>query len=807
MTDSLEKALLRKRFIRLFLFCGRFVGNVLPCLILLLGAAGLEGGESEPERSDLWTLYDSKGFSNDELYPLGDLQSVADGRVNWTPASGRARPGEIVEVDDGPAERALRRYQIASAQRDADLIDFPPVSSTRLVIAFDARVSTTESRTLDLFLLRPGMTAPAHQGSILMWGYHPGYLSYFDGDYNELTPIDDDWNSYEMVNHLDANTFDLRVNGELIASDLPWRNRFSPGTAFGRLRIGAVRGEEGDYADITNIRIHAEPTPPTISMLSPSSASGIVQPDEFVRFQVSSDVPVDESSINVRVNGREATGRFEISGTPTKRDLTLVDASGLEENKTYQVTITATNERGTTTSEHNVYTFVDAVDGYRGIWFTLGQLSGEYGDKYAGGLAFCFSHTLTPMAVYAPEVDKTFFVYGGTTGPENRYLLIMGAYYDHARHVVSRPVIIRDQRGVDDPHDNPSLTIDGDGHVWVFVAGRGRRRPGQIFRSTEPYSVREFEQIVDRETTYSQVWYVPGKGFLHLQTLYTRGRELYWETSVDGRDWTDEPADDLPKLAGFGGHYQVSRIDPEKKRVGTAFNYHPRGVDTRTNIYYVETDDFGETWKTIGGEVVSTPLEHRDNPALAVDYEAEERLAYITKLLFDDDGYPVVLAVTSGGHEPGPQNDPRIWEIIRWTGQEWKTVEIARSDHNYDMGSLYIDGDRWTVIGPALEGPQSYHTGGEVGLWESLDNGYTWSFKKAITRESPFNHSYVRRPHNPVDPFYAMWADGDSSDFSISRLYFTDSEGEQLYKLPYHMDGEEAEPISIERPRRSTSLP
>ena len=748
----------------------------------------------------MWGIYDSEGFADDELYPAGDLREVRDGPVSWTPASGRARPGEVVVLEDGPAPKALRRHQIASAQRDTDLLDFPPLAGTRLVVEFDARVSTAESRTLDLFLLRPGMTAPAHQGSILMWGYHPGYLSYFDGDYNRLVPIDDGWNRYRITNHLDANTFDVAVNGKTVARDLPWRNRFRPGTAFGRLRIGAVRGEEGDYADVTNIRLYAEPAPPAVSMVSPSSASGILREDETVRLQVSSDRPIEKSGIDVRLNGRDANGLFDISGPPTLRELVLADTSGLEENRTYRVTINVANERGTTASEHNFYTFVDAVDGYRGIWFTLGQLSGEYGDKYAGGLAFCFSHTLTPMAVYAPEVEKTFFVYGGTTGPENRYLLIMGAWYDHTRNVVSRPVIIRDQRGVDDPHDNPSLTIDGDGHLWVFVAGRGRRRPGQIFRSLEPYSMDAFEQIIERETTYSQVWYVPGEGFLHLQTLYTRGRELYWETSADGRDWTGEPVEDLPKLAGFGGHYQVSRLDREKRRVGTAFNYHPRGVDTRTNIYYVETDDFGETWRTIEGEAVSTPLEHRDNPALAVDYEAEGRLAYITKLLFDDDGHPVVLAVTSGGFAPGPENDPRRWEIIRWNGEEWTTTEVARSDHNYDMGSLYIDGDRWTLIGPALEGPQPYHTGGEVGLWESLDGGWSWAFRKPVTRDSPFNHSYVRRPHNPVDPFYAMWADGDSSGFSISRLYFTDSRGEQLFKLPYHMSGEVAEPIPLERP-------
>src|SRR5690606_31448294 len=134
-----------------------------------------------------------------------------------------------------------------------------------------------------------------------------------------------------------------------------------------------------------------------------------------------------------------------------------------------------------------------------------------------------------------------------------------------------------------------------------------------------------------------QIWHVPGQGFLHLLTLYTNGRELYWETSRDGQDWTAEPAKQLSKLAGFSGHYQVSRLHGSK--VGTAFNYHPGGsVDRRTNIYYAETSDFGQTWTTVDGRPLTTPLDDRDNPALVVDYEAQGRLFYITKLLFDEEG-------------------------------------------------------------------------------------------------------------------------------------------------------------------------
>ncbi len=444
--------------------------------------------------------------------------------------------------------------------------------------------------------------------------------------------------------------------------------------------------------------------------------------------------------------------------------------------------------------------------GYRGIWFTLGQVermkhfgySGDYGDKYSGGLSFAWSHTVAPMALYAPEVDKTFFVYGGTTEPDTRYLMAMASYYDHANHRVPRPTIVRDQTGVDDPHDNPSIAIDDDGYIYVFVAGRGRRRPGQIFRATEPYSVDKFEKLISREQTYSHIWHIEGKGFMHLLTLYTAGRELYWETSGDGMDWTDSPAEDLSKLAGFGGHYQVTRLDESRQRVGSAFNYHPeRDVDRRTNIYYVETRDFGETWTTVDGKELATPLDDRDNPALVVDYEAKGKTVYITKLVYDYDGNPAILSVVSEGYMPGPKNDPRIWEIVHWTGDEWKTYEVTRSDHNYDMGSLYIDGDQWTVIGPALTGPQPYHTGGEVGLWKSTDGGKTWNLEHEVTRNSSMNHSYVRRPHRPSEPFFGVWADADSTEFSKSRLFFTDSTGDRVYMLPYTMMNDYEEPVQV----------
>lgn len=425
---------------------------------------------------------------------------------------------------------------------------------------------------------------------------------------------------------------------------------------------------------------------------------------------------------------------------------------------------------------------VRSATGYRGIWFTLGQFT-KHGDKYSGGLG-TYTAKHVPLAIYSEAARKTFFVYGGTL-PGQRHLLAMASYYDHDRHLVPRPTVVHDKGDVNDPHDNPSLCLDADGYLWVFVSGRGRARPGFKYRSLKPFSIDGFELVSTEEMTYPQPWYVRGRGFLHCFTKYTKGRELYWETSPDGRTWSEDR-----KLAGFGGHYQVSR--EQEGRIITAFNRHPDGnVDRRTNLYFLQTDDFGTTWKTASGQVVATPLEAVQNEALVRDYASESRLVYMKDIHFDRDGHPVILHLVSRGFEPGPENDPRVWTLAHWTGREWVFHEVATSDHNYDMGSFFIGGDGiWRIIAPTEPGPQPYGTGGEMVLWASEDEGRTWRKVRGVTTGSRYNHAYARCPVNAHPDFFAFWANGHPGEFSESRLYFTNLAGDKVWQLPYDMQAE-----------------
>lgn len=426
------------------------------------------------------------------------------------------------------------------------------------------------------------------------------------------------------------------------------------------------------------------------------------------------------------------------------------------------------------------------ADGYRGIWFTLGQFS-EHGDKYSGGLG-TYTANHNPLAVYAPAVEKTFFVYGGSPAGE-RHLLCMIGSYDHRTGRVSRPVIVHDKLKVDDPHDNPSLNLDRDGYVWVFVSGRANARPGFIYRSVAPHDISRFELVAEKTITYPQPWYVPGKGFIHLFTRYTKGRELYWETSADGRTWSE-----TKKFAGFGGHYQTSHARDGK--VGTFFNYHPGGdVNKRTNLYYAETTDFGATWTTADGTPLVLPLAAVKNPALVRDYAAEGRLLYTCDLNFDAAGNPILLYVLARDFKPGPAGGAREWTVAHWKGGQWRYSTVTTGDHNYDMGSLYVlPGGEWRVFAPTDVGPQPWGGGGEVVLWSSRDEGATWTRVRNVTDKSTLNHNYVRRPLAAHDPFFAFWADGDPRKLSESRLYFSDSTGAGVWRLPYTMTGDTAQP-------------
>lgn len=441
-------------------------------------------------------------------------------------------------------------------------------------------------------------------------------------------------------------------------------------------------------------------------------------------------------------------------------------------------------------------------DGYRGIWYMNQPVGDPHRYKYSGGFG-TYPQQHVPIAIHVPAQRKTFFVFGGSAGQVSESkdeLQHLVSYYDHATGLVPRPVRLLQKR-TEDAHDNPTLAIDAAGYLFVFSSAHGTSRPSYIHRSRRPYDISEWELLETTNFSYTQPWYLPqSRRFLFLHTLYRNGeRTLNWKTSSDGRSWS------APQLLAHleMGDYQVSFRHGDTDRVATAFDLHPnhgregKGLNYRTNLYYVETRDAGATWTTADGRRLSPPLTDPANPALVRDYRRENLNVYIKDIAFTATGHPVLLYLTSKGYNPGPQSGPYQWWTARWTGTAWEFRAFTTSDHNYDHGSLYVEADgSWRVIAPTAPGPQPFGTGGDMELWGSADQGAHWSKLRVLTANSRYNHTYARKPVNADPGFYALWADGSPLEPTPSSLYFCTREGE-VYRLPAVMTGETARPERV----------
>lgn len=599
---------------------------------------------------------------------------------------------------------------------------------------------------LNLGRINEGFTLYLYNNQVRMLiGHQPGRYAHTDAP----APKPGDWTHYAGT--YDGESIKIFVNGQLVTTT-PAKGQIEPTT--GKVSIGSLGDQERFVRGrMDDLRIWRR-------VLTDEEIMAVARGDASDRLD------------------RDLAGRWtreNLVGGAWKTEPGSVPAAARVERSEPRVLINAKD------------------DGYRGIWYMNQPSNDEYVYKYSGGLGtYCANHI--PFAWHVPAVKKTFFVYGGTTKDSYQQLIHTVSFYDHETGTVPRPTILLDKK-TSDAHDNPVLNIDEKGYLWVFSSSHGRERPSYISRSKSPYSIEEFELVWTGNFSYPQPAYLPGKGFLFLHTYYNPGRTICLFTSPDGVTWSERRL-----LSSIGeGHYQVSGA-MGGGRIGTSFMYHPKGkgVNWRTNLYYMESSDFGTTWRTAAGEPLKLPLTEIANAALVQEYESQGLLVYIQDINHDAEGRPVILYTTSKGYESGPKNGPRLWTTAHWTGSSWEIRggDIA-ADNNYDTAAIYLEApDLWRIIGPSRDGPQAYNTGGEIDMWISRDQGKSWKRVRRITAGSKYNHTYLRRPVNAHPDFCGFWADGHARQPSESRLYFCNQAGD-VFRLPVTMSADFAKPERI----------
>ena len=469
------------------------------------------------------------------------------------------------------------------------------------------------------------------------------------------------------------------------------------------------------------------------------------------------------------------------------------------------------------------------VNGYHGIWYENEPGSsppGGYGPKYGGGLG-TYPQQTNAIAAYSASDDKTFFVYGGTDGTNNQLKNMIG-YYDHATGQFARPRVLREVGGFD-VHQNATLNVDADGYIWVFAHSHGTTiGSGNIYRSANPGDISSFQNVAlpdglfshpgNVTLSYGNSIYDQTNGFVEVYNVYSNDRAVHVATgdlnaAGDDINWDQTSVNDTALFDMGQGHYAIARTNGSK--IGILANYHEGHLNNRTNLYYVESNDWGQTWQLPDGTPITAPITSASDASRIHDYLSEDQLVYIKSMDFDAAGNPVVMYLTvsdatGGGHNAGPQPGGRTVHTAYWDGAQWLINDMLTTNSNYDHGELWIDAaGNWNVLGAFLDGPQVWGTGGQIGLWQSDDQGATWDFIRQLSFDENYNSTYPRLVTDADDEFFALWADGDAYDPSDSRLYFMNAEGTMVYRMPTTITGDFAAPelvFAIPEPATATLL-
>ena len=434
------------------------------------------------------------------------------------------------------------------------------------------------------------------------------------------------------------------------------------------------------------------------------------------------------------------------------------------------------------------------------------KVGGEYVYKYSGGFA-TYPQWHAPVAIHAPAVQKTFFVLGGSGGAVSesgdRLVHLVGAF-DHRTGEVSRPVRLLDKQ-TEDAHDNPVLSIDGAGHLWVFSAAHGTSRPAYIHRSRQPYDLSAWDLVQTSNFSYPQPWYLPGRGeFLFLHTRYQQGqRSLFFEPIArrPGLEHTGE--------AGAHRHGRLPDLVADRRSRGHGVRHAPldgpRRPGPQLPIEHLLPRDARcgphvEDRRRAAGDAAG---DRRRARCHACSTRSARTAASISRI------WPSMSGGTRSSCTSRREGSGRVrragrtsWFTARWTGAAWEHRRFTESDHNYDHGSLFIEADgHWRVIAPTDPGPQPFGTGGEMVLWISSDRGATWTRARTLTAGSARNHSYARKPLGAHPDLYAIWADGDARQPSRSVVHIATRDGD-VYALPERMSAGSARPTRLVGPDR-----
>ena len=405
----------------------------------------------------------------------------------------------------------------------------------------------------------------------------------------------------------------------------------------------------------------------------------------------------------------------------------------------------------------------------RGVWYCCGTANTlpGHGHVYSGPMAtYCVWHR--PMAIYAPSVDRTFFVYGNA---DNAPTI---SCYDHAEASFAAPVVLGSNPD-GDAHRNPTLLIDEDGYLYVFYGAHGHQT--HVLRSDAPYDFSSWSEracIEDPGTSYPQPWQLrAGEVFVS----YRQAPGWRFRISTDGAASWQDPVDlvnfGCPDDASGCAEYSIYAITvaeageyPRKVHIawsrlggGTPEEIENKHLWARRyNVYYACSDDGGTTWRRSDGTPYELPISEE---AAEKIYDCGQHGVWLKDIQLDSEGNPYILFLDAQMETFESQ-----WKVARRVNDGWAFSDVASSDHMYDAGGLVIIGDDDLRIWGPTTASQPIEDGGDIEEWQSTDRGATWENTKHLTSGSTLSHNHVKVVFNHQlgkGDLRVFWSYGDSN--------------------------------------------
>jgi len=355
----------------------------------------------------------------------------------------------------------------------------------------------------------------------------------------------------------------------------------------------------------------------------------------------------------------------------------------------------------------------------------------------------------TPIATTYPTAfhynglhDRTYFVYLSDTF-EHRIL-----YYDHDSQSWSSSVKVADCVE-NDLHENPAITIDNGGYIYVFYNAHGNMR---MKKSTNPEDITSWGSAIDPTDGYGTYpkCFVDSSNTIYLLHMHHGSDSpnvLAFTKSTDGGNtWANET---IVVNLGSDYCYAFKAIIDSSDTIHLAFSIYDSSESSRRDVFYMQSTDGGDTWQKADGTSISIPAGEGD-----VD-KAYDSVGFCQgfDLVIDSNNYPIMA-----------YSDDKVYGIVRWNGSTWESHSLGVStDDVFNNIRLQVISDTtyraWLFTDASISG-----RGGELKVYETTDNGANWTKIKDVTTDSPLLHRNITIPEDYNSEIEAIWNYGNWTD-------------------------------------------